>query len=176
MLFEMYIFVRFFGTLTLNFITMKKVVFTCLMMLFVVFGLNAQNAIATAVVDSANMPEISFSKLVHDYGTIELNGNGVCQFEFTNTGKEPLVLSNVRSSCGCTVPSWPKEPILPGKTGVIDVKYNTSRAGVINKSVVVTSNAKTSTVTLQIKGEVKAPAQQMVPEKNVDQGSTPSSR
>ncbi|HNS46619.1 MAG TPA: DUF1573 domain-containing protein, partial [Bacteroidales bacterium] len=128
------------------------------------------------VVDTANMPKISFNKLVHDYGTVELNGNGECQFEFTNTGKEPLVLSNVRSSCGCTVPSWPKEPILPGKTGIINVKYNTSRAGTINKSVIVTSNAKTPTVTLQIKGQVKAPPQQTMPEKNVDQGSTPSSR
>ena len=155
---------------------MKKVVFTGVLILFVIFGISAQNTLTSAVVDSANMPEIAFDKVVHDYGTIELNGNGDCKFEFTNTGKEPLVLTNVRSSCGCTVPSWPKEPILPGKTGTIDVKYNTSRAGAINKSVVVTSNARTSTVTLQIKGEVKPPAQQMVPEKNVDQGSIPSSR
>ncbi|HOW24717.1 MAG TPA: DUF1573 domain-containing protein [Bacteroidales bacterium] len=155
---------------------MKKVVLSGVLVLFMIFGVNAQTTVTSAVIDSANMPEISFDKLVHDYGTIELNGNGDSKFTFTNTGKEPLVLTNVRSSCGCTVPSWPKEPILPGKTGVIDVKYNTGRAGVINKSVVVTSNARTSTVTLQIKGEVKAPPQQMVPEKNVDQGSTPSSR
>ena len=155
---------------------MKKVILTSVLILSVIFGVRSQSPVTSAVVDSANMPEISFDKLVHDYGTIELNGNGDCQFTFTNTGKEPLVLTNVRSSCGCTVPSWPKEPVLPGKTGVINVKYATSRAGVINKSVVVTSNAKTSTVTLQIKGEVKPPPQQMVPEKNVDQGSTPSSR
>jgi hypothetical protein len=155
---------------------MKKVVLTSAVILLVILGVRAQSTIASAVTDSASMPEISFDKLVHDYGTIELNGNGDCQFTFTNTGKEPLVLTNVRSSCGCTVPSWPREPILPGKTGVIDVKYNTSRAGTINKSVVVTSNAKTSTVTLQIRGEVKPPAQQMIPEKNVDQGSTPSSK
>ncbi|HNS16933.1 MAG TPA: DUF1573 domain-containing protein [Bacteroidales bacterium] len=155
---------------------MKKVVFTSLMIFLVTFGVSAQSATTPPVVDTANMPKISFNKLVHDYGTVELNGNGECQFEFTNTGKEPLVLSNVRSSCGCTVPSWPKEPILPGKTGIINVKYNTSRAGTINKSVIVTSNAKTPTVTLQIKGQVKAPPQQTMPEKNVDQGSTPSSR
>ncbi|MDD5507854.1 MAG: DUF1573 domain-containing protein [Bacteroidales bacterium] len=155
---------------------MKKVVLTSVLLFLMIFGVRAQNVVASAVVDTASVPEISFDKLVHDYGTIELNGNGNCQFTFTNTGKEPLVLTNVRSSCGCTVPSWPKEPILPGKSGVIDVKYNTSRAGVINKSVVVTSNAKTATVTLQIKGEVKAPPKQMIPEKNVDQGSTPSSK
>ncbi len=155
---------------------MKKAIFISVVIFLVTFGVHAQNTFTSAVVDTANMPEISFDKVVHDYGTIELNGDGNCQFEFTNTGKEPLVLTNVRSSCGCTVPSWPKEPILPGKTGVINVKYNTSRAGMINKSVVVSSNAKTSTVTLQIKGKVEPPPQQMVPEKNVDKESTPSPR
>ena len=63
-----------------------------------------------------NGPEISFPKTTHDYGTIYLNGDGTYNFEFTNTGNEPLILSKPRSSCGCTVPAWPKEPILPGET------------------------------------------------------------
>ena len=99
-------------------------------------------------------PVISFEKTVHDYGTIEYGANGECEFKFTNTGKEPLLLSNVRSSCGCTVPEWPKEPIMPGQTSAIKVRYNTSRVGTINKTITVTSNATEPTVTLSIRGYV----------------------
>lgn len=110
--------------------------------------------------------EIQFTKTVHDYGTIFEGGNGECEFEFKNTGKEPLVLSNVTSSCGCTVPSWPKEPVMPGKTAVITVKYNTNRVGPISKTVSVFSNAEENPkVELRIQGLVKSKQEEALPEK-----------
>jgi hypothetical protein len=113
-----------------------------------------ENNSQASLPDNPNAPEITFDKLVHDYGNIRQNSDGSCEFEFTNTGKEPLILSNVRSTCGCTVPSWPKEPILPGQKEKIKIQYNTGRIGPINKSVTVTSNAKNSMVVLFIKGNV----------------------
>lgn len=100
---------------------------------------------------------IIFDKLVHDYGTIEQGGDGNCVFTFTNKGEKPLVLSNVRASCGCTVPQWPREPIPPGEKGEIKVKYNTTSVGPFNKSITVYSNAANSTVRLAIKGQVVTP-------------------
>jgi hypothetical protein len=114
----------------------------------------SESAPATEEVKNPNAPEISFEKTVHDYGTVPYNGDGKCQFEFTNTGKEPLILTNVRSSCGCTVPKWPREPILPGHSDVIDVEYKTNRIGKINKTITVQSNANTATVVLRISGQV----------------------
>jgi len=110
--------------------------------------------------------EIEFVKVVHDYGTIYQNENGECEFEFKNVGKEPLTLSNVSSSCGCTVPSWPREPIMPGKTAVIKVVYNTNRVGGINKTVTVFSNAETNPkVELRIEGQVKPKQEEALPDK-----------
>ena len=101
--------------------------------------------------------EVYFEKTTHDFGSIFQGGNGTYQFEFSNTGNAPLVLSNATSSCGCTVPSYPKTPIAPGEKGTIVVKYDTNRLGSFHKSVTVTSNAKSaSSVVLHIKGEVKA--------------------
>ena len=92
-----------------------------------------------------------------DYGTVNKeDDNGIRVFEFTNTGDAPLVISNVQSSCGCTVPSKPTEPILPGKTGKIEVKYNMN-TGPIRKTITVESNAinvEDGRVVLKIKGEV----------------------
>ena len=122
---------------------------------------HAQEAKATQ-----NGPEIEFAKLVHDYGEVPYNGNGECEFKFTNTGNEPLIIQKPKSSCGCTVPSWPKEPILPGESDVIKVTYKTTRVGAINKSVTVTSNAKTnSTVVLRIKGTVLEQPTEALPQK-----------
>lgn len=122
---------------------------------------HAQDAKATQ-----NGPEIEFAKLVHDYGEVPYNGNGECEFKFTNTGNEPLIIQKPKSSCGCTVPSWPKEPILPGESDVIKVTYKTTRVGAINKSVTVTSNAKTnSTVVLRIKGTVLEQQTEALPQK-----------
>ena len=99
--------------------------------------------------------KIEFTKEVHDYGKIKYNGDPYCNFEFKNTGDQPLIISNSKGSCGCTVPTWPKEPIAPGATGSIKVKYDTKRPGPISKSVTITSNAvNASTKVLRIKGEV----------------------
>jgi hypothetical protein len=101
--------------------------------------------------------KIEFKSETIDYGEIERGSDGVRVFEFTNTGDAPLVISNVRSSCGCTIPKKPEEPIMPGKTGEIEVKYDTNRVGPIRKAITVTSNADTPTKVLKIKGNVKTP-------------------
>ena len=109
---------------------------------------------------------IEFDKVLHDYGTIQFNGDGTVDFNFTNKGKSPLILSNCQSSCGCTVPEWPKDPIPPKGKGSIKVKYNTSRVGPFTKTVTVISNASNSPTVLTIKGTVeKAPAQGQEPVK-----------
>lgn len=100
--------------------------------------------------------KIEFKSETIDYGEIAKGSDGVRVFEFTNTGSVPLVISNVRSSCGCTIPKKPEDPILPGKTGQIQVKYDTNRVGPIRKAITVTSNADTPTKILKIKGTVKA--------------------
>ncbi|MCA0960343.1 DUF1573 domain-containing protein [Muricauda ruestringensis] len=101
--------------------------------------------------------KIEFKSETIDYGEIERGSDGIRVFEFTNTGNVPLVISNVRSSCGCTIPKKPEEPIMPGKTGKIEVKYDTNRVGPIRKAITVTSNADTPTKVLKIKGTVKTP-------------------
>ena len=116
--------------------------------------------------------EIKFEKIVHDYGDVPYNGNGECEFRFTNTGTEPLLVHKPKSSCGCTIPSWPNEPILPGESDVIKVTYRTDRPGNINRTVTVTSNAvNNANVVLRIKGRVLEPAAEVMPEKKNDFGS-----
>ncbi|MBN2681922.1 MAG: DUF1573 domain-containing protein [Bacteroidales bacterium] len=107
--------------------------------------------------DSKKLPEIIFEKTVHNYGTIKKGGDGVCEFKFKNTGKTPLVLQSVKTSCGCTTPEWPKEPILKGKTGTIKVKYDTNRLGKFSKTVTILSNAKVPVIELRIEGIVETP-------------------
>lgn len=98
--------------------------------------------------------KIEFKTDVIDYGTIEKGSNGVRVFEFTNTGDAPLIISSVKSTCGCTVPKKPKDPIMPGESGEIEVKYDTNRVNPIRKTITVISNAETPTVALKIKGLV----------------------
>jgi hypothetical protein len=112
----------------------------------------------TTLAPETSGPDINFEKTVHDYGTIEKGANGDCEFVFENVGDEPLILSDVRASCGCTTPSWPREPIAPGQKGTIKVHYDTQRVGGFNKSVTVTTNGKTDRVVLRISGTVNAPA------------------
>ncbi len=112
------------------------------------FSANAQEP-QTGVQDS-----IIFNNLEHDYGTIERGGDGQSEFVFTNKGSSPLILSNVRASCGCTVPQWPREPIPPGETNSIKVKYNTNIVGTFNKTITVNSNAANGLVRLRVKGQV----------------------
>jgi hypothetical protein len=137
---------------------MKKLLITFVSVISLCGFALAQNATTPAPAVNKNAPEIVFTETLHDFGTIPYDGNGSYEFVFKNTGKEPLVLSDVRASCGCTTPEWPREPIKKGAKAVIKVKYNTKIVGSFNKSVYVTSNAKTNKVTLIIKGTVdKAP-------------------
>lgn len=136
---------------------MKKLVLSLLLVFGVSFGVFAQNNKAATPNNKpvvGTQAEITFEKLEHDYGQVPRNGNGETTFTYKNTGKTPLILSNVRSSCGCTVPSWSREPLMPGQSGSIRVKYNTANAGPINKSVTVESNASNNRVILKIKGTV----------------------
>lgn len=117
-------------------------------------------------------PKISFNKDVHDYGEMEQGGDPYCEFEFTNNGSEPLIISNAKGSCGCTVPEWPKEPVMPGKTAIMKVRYDTKRVGPINKSVTITSNAiDNPTTVLRIKGTVKAVKAVESPVQKVSEGA-----
>lgn len=101
--------------------------------------------------------KIEFKTEIIDYGNVAYLSDGIRVFEFTNTGNAPLIITQVSSSCGCTIPKKPEAPILPGKTGEIQVKYDTSRVGPIRKAVTVNSNADTPTRVLTIKGNVKNP-------------------
>ncbi len=123
---------------------MKKVI------LFLFVGLLALS------VSAQETATIQFKAETLDYGTIAQGSDGVRIFEFTNTGNAPLIISKVSSSCGCTIPKKPEEPIMPGQTGEIQVKYDTNRIGPIRKAITVISNADTPTKVLKIKGEVKA--------------------
>ena len=98
---------------------------------------------------------ITFDTLVVDYGTINKGADGVRQFKFTNTGTADLEITQVRSSCGCTIPKKPSAPIAPGASDVIEVKYDTERVGPIRKTITVASNASNGIVALKIKGEVQ---------------------
>lgn len=132
---------------------MKKVLVTFGVSFMMTFAALAQNA-AVQPVENPNAPDITFEKTTHDYGTVVKGGDGTCEFKFKNTGVEPLILSNVASSCGCTVPEWPREPILKGKSSSIKVKYDTNRLGPINKTITVMSNGKASSIQLHIVGNV----------------------
>lgn len=123
-----------------------------LAMLTIGFTAFAQDG--TAKIETAGGAEMNFESEVIDYGTITQNSDGVRTFKFTNTGNQPLIISNAKGSCGCTVPTWPKAPINPGEAGEIKVKYATNRLGPINKSVTVMSNATQGTKVLRIKGNV----------------------
>jgi hypothetical protein len=108
--------------------------------------------VAKAKVEGAGMV---FENETIDYGTIARNSDGNRQFTFTNNGNKALIITNTQGTCGCTVPSTPKEPIAPGAKGVIGVKYATERVGPFTKQVIVTSNAAGQpTKTLTIKGNV----------------------
>lgn len=151
---------------------MKKIVF---LVALAVFSLNIANAqegktkgkktkskAKVAKVEAPKTPQIEGAGMVFenetiDYGTIQQHSNGERQFVFTNNGSEPLIISSTQGSCGCTVPTTPKDPIPPGEKGVIGVKYATDRVGPFTKNVTVKSNAKgNETKVITIKGNVLA--------------------
>ncbi len=133
---------------------MKNIFFALIALFSISFSAFSQEEINTNK-DDKNLPEIFFEKTAHDFGLLKYDGDGTCEFTFKNIGKEPLLLTQVQASCGCTTPTWPKEPIKPGDKGTIVVKYNTKIPNSFTKSIRVYSNAKTSVVTLTIKGTVE---------------------
>lgn len=105
---------------------------------------------------AVNGPVITFEKLLHDFGKIkEQDGTVTYSFKFTNTGNAPLVINRVHASCGCTTPTWTREPIMPGKTGTITAAYNPlNRPNAFLKTISVFTNADTKATVLSIKGDV----------------------
>ena len=103
---------------------------------------------------SINAQEFKFEEEIIDYGKINKGANGERTFVFTNVGDKPLLIKNVQSSCGCTIPKKPDEPILPGKKGEIKVSYDTKRPGGFAKTITIFSNAKNPRKVIKIKGFV----------------------
>ena len=146
---------------------MRKIVTLAFLL---VLGVTASNAQETskavkkikAKTTAASTPKVDGAGMVFvtetiDYGTVAYNSDGRREFVFTNNGNKPLIITNVQSTCGCTVPTYPKEPIAPGAKGVIGVKYDTSRAGqAFTKTVTLTTNAVEPSRTLTKKGNVLA--------------------
>jgi hypothetical protein len=133
---------------------MKKAILSIGLFVCVAVGANAQET-ATPNPVNPNAPKFKFETEVIDYGTIEHNSNGDREFKFTNVGKEPLIISSAVGSCGCTVPTPPKDPVKPGATAAIKVHYATDRIGAFEKSITITSNADTPSKIIKIKGVVK---------------------
>lgn len=106
---------------------------------------------------SQNSAYITFDSLTINYGKILQGDNGTVDFKFTNTGDRDLKINKVRSSCGCTIPKKPDSLIAPGVSDLIKVNYDTERIGIINKTIIVNSNAANETVILKITGEVLDP-------------------
>ena len=143
---------------------MKKIIALAMLVVLGAATSNAQETskklkatntkVATAKVNGAGMV---FVTETIDYGNVAYNSDGRREFVFTNNGNKPLIITNAQGSCGCTVPTYPKEPIAPGAKGIIGVKYDTSRAGqAFTKTVTLTTNAVVPSKTLTIKGNVLA--------------------
>jgi Protein of unknown function (DUF1573) len=110
--------------------------------------------------DKENMPVISFEEDTHDFGKLTAGEKVTYSFKFKNTGKSALVISNVSTSCGCTVSSYPQKPVQPGEGATIDVSFNSEgKQGFQSKSITVYSNTEPPTTLLHIKAQVVEPAQ-----------------
>lgn len=103
---------------------------------------------------SINAQEFKFEAETIDYGKINKGAKGERIFVFKNTGTEPLIIKNIQSSCGCTIPKKPEKPIMPGENGEIKVSYDTNRVGGFSKSITIFSNATEATKVIRIKGIV----------------------
>jgi len=142
---------------------MKKT-FLTLFFFIGVLSINAQE-VKSEVTSDTNTPVFQFETDVMDYGKIIQNADGVRKFKFKNIGKSDLLISSVSSSCGCTVPNYPKEAIKPGGTGEIEIKYNTAILGGFNKMITVFSNATEPQKILRLKGIVSKVEEEVVLEK-----------
>jgi len=137
---------------------MKRILLLSVFGMFLTFAANAQTQDAqpsTDPVEQIQGPVMQLEDDVVDYGTIEKNSEPLRTLSFTNVGDEPLVIKNARGSCGCTVPTWPKEPILPGESSVIEIRYATNRVGSFSKKVTLTTNEnQDNSRVVTVKGKV----------------------
>ena len=138
---------------------MKRLILLLILPVMVVLYSNAQtNQVAPTAVNP-NGAVAKWDKMVNDFGDIAYNIPKTAEFVLTNAGKEPLIISSAKASCGCTNLKYASEPILPGKTTVVSATYNAAAQGVFTKTVTVVTNADPNPVVLQIKGNVlPAPA------------------
>ena len=147
---------------------MKKLILLLILPLFATLQIYAQATPAVPAAKPAavnpNAPVAKWDKMVNDFGDIAFNVPKTADFLLTNVGKEPLIVSSVKASCGCTNPTFSQEPILPGKSSVISATYNAAAQGVFTKTVTVITNADPNPVVLQIKGNV-LPSQAPAPAK-----------
>lgn len=121
--------------------------------------INASNVEVAAQRDEAakQLPVMTFDKSEHDFGTIEQGTPQETTFNFTNTGNAPLIITNATSSCGCTIPAYPKNtPIAPGESGEIVVNFNGSGLNQVTKTITVTANTEKASEILRIKAFVNA--------------------
>lgn len=147
-----------------------KLMYQLLLCVCLSLGLAAQDTKKTAGTEkpaASDGPQMTFEMTEYDFGEIEEGPKARVTFKFTNTGNKPLILSDVKASCGCTTPYWPKEPIMPGKSETITAEYNTQgRPGPFNKAITITANTEPPTKMIFIKGTVKkAPENDGVPVK-----------
>lgn len=135
---------------------MKKIILSAAFIFGVIFFAMSQSAsVSIESGDPSSMAKFKWEKTTHNFGKIDQGKPVSIEFKYTNTGKIPLVISNVKGSCGCTVTNYTKEPIAPGKSGNVKATFNAAAIGAFNKSVRVTANVEGGTETLFIKGEVK---------------------
>ncbi len=125
-----------------------------MLLLVAAVGYSQNDAAANQAAENQDGPVMVFEAETVDYGVIEQGSDPYRVFKFTNTGTEPLIITSAKGSCGCTVPTYPKEPIAPGETGEIKVRYDTNRLGKFAKRVTLTTNAGDEKQMLTIQGEV----------------------
>lgn len=126
---------------------MKKLMLLCAVVLGLAFTASAQDS---------QKAEFKFNEEKHDFGKVPQNKPVTTQFTFTNIGEEPLILTEVKPTCGCTIADYTKTPVKKGDQGVIKITYNAAVVGAFNKTIIVTSNARTPQKYLNIVGEVTA--------------------
>lgn len=145
----------------------KFFLLSLLVCLTATFALAQTNTTESKDEIQAEGPVMTFESMVVEYGNIEQGSEPLRVASFTNTGTEPLIITNAKGSCGCTVPEWPKAPIMPGESSEIKIRYDTKRVGPINKTVKITSNDAAGTHVLRVQGKIAAAQkQESVPKKS----------
>lgn len=137
-------------------IFMLQFIKQCLLLLVFLFFVSNIFSQEDSTKKKKDLPYILFEKITHDFGTLEYGSDATYEFVFKNVGRQPLIIMNCQSSCGCTVPDCPKDPIKKNEVGKIKVKYNTTNIGSFSKTITIQSNALNNPVVLTVKGKVKS--------------------